>query len=82
MKFPTTVKKYRITDYSQLSDNDLLKQLQYFIDKAEKIGDKKYDHKSIKLFFSLFLNFNSLTEEVFNLNTFFCGCNVTHFLWF
>ena len=68
MKYPTTVKKYRITDYSQLTDVQLLEQLEYFMDKTEEVQKETYNHMTIKKAFSLFLNMENLTNELFIRN--------------
>lgn len=68
MKYPTTVKKYRITDYSQLTDVQLLEQLRYFLKRGDEVFTEPYNRFTIKKNFSLFLNLNSLSEEMFARN--------------
>lgn len=65
MKFPTIIKKYRITDYSQLSDDDLVKQIIYFKQKLESETESKLTHDSMRKMFSLFLNLHNLSQEIF-----------------
>lgn len=65
MKYPTTVKKYRITDYSQLSNSELAEQLQYYMSKIEEMNKKLMDINYAKVQFSIYINLHNLTDEIF-----------------
>lgn len=65
MKFPTAIKKYRITDYSQLSDDDLFKQMDYFSKKFDSVTEKRMNSALIMNMFSIFLNLYNLSQEIF-----------------
>lgn len=65
MKFPTTIKKYRITDYSQLSDDYLFEQMEYFSKKFDSVTEKRMNNALIMNMFSIFLNMHNLSQEIF-----------------
>ncbi len=64
----TTVKKYRIIDYSKMSFVELTQHLKFFDEKYGELQTKKLDHKSIKEHFSIHLNVFNITEEMFKLH--------------
>lgn len=65
MKYPTTIKKYRIVDYSQLEDAALLQEAAKFIKKEVIVVNSKVDHKYLMKTFSNAINLYNIFEELF-----------------
>lgn len=66
MDFDTTVKKYRILDYSKLSDENLINRLDFFDKKLDDFKKSRFHHASIKNYFSIILNAYNIIDEITN----------------
>lgn len=66
MKFPTIVKKYRIVDYSQLSNLELVLKFEYLSKKGRQNAEKKLDHKYVTQQFSVMLNLHNIMQELYS----------------
>ena len=64
----TIVKKYRILDYSKLSNIELLEKFQYFNLKQKTLYKKRIDHKYVKELFSVMLNLHNIMEQFYLRN--------------
>jgi hypothetical protein len=64
----TIVKKYRIEDYSRMSNLELLKKFKYFNKKQKELSNKRLDHKYVKEQFSVMLNLHNIMEQFYLRN--------------
>lgn len=65
MEFNTVIKKYRIIDYSSLTDEELNERMKFFEKKFDDYNAAPMNHNLVKNMFSIFLNLYNLTEEMF-----------------
>lgn len=65
MSYPKKIYKYRFTDYSKLSDKQLLSEMKGFMNKLEYLSDdQQIDLNFISKAFSNFMNLREIVEEI------------------